>query len=303
MLDAAPDYAEMRTLPEEETRTGVFSACWCVVFRGSAHSRFGSASGNRFLLVQTAPGSFLVINTATGAIAQRMDFDEWGNVTLDTAPGFQPFGFAGGLLDLDTGLTRFGARDYDPLVGRWTAKDPIGMSGGLNLFAYCANDPVNLIDPSGLSFQEAIAGAVMGAGVANSFLPLTLPAVTAGLLTLPFGANVSLDNNAIQFENVPLLGYFTPALTIGNVIFYACGTSVRAYGAHERQHTYQSWLLGGAYLPAHLVTGAAGAVGPRPPHQDAWHGDWNALESGPMSKPPTPFPVGRSLDSLFGYTP
>jgi hypothetical protein len=43
-----------------------------------------------------------------------------GNVTSDTNPGFQPFGFAGGLYDRDTGFVRFGRRDFDPLVGRWT---------------------------------------------------------------------------------------------------------------------------------------------------------------------------------------
>jgi RHS repeat-associated protein len=67
----------------------------------------------------------LVINTTDGTVAQRMDYDEFGNVILDTNPGFQPFGFAGGLYDQHTGLTRFGARDYDAVTGRWTEKDPI----------------------------------------------------------------------------------------------------------------------------------------------------------------------------------
>jgi RHS repeat-associated protein len=92
----------------------------------------------------------LVVHAASGAIAQRMDYDAFGNVLLDTYPGFQPFGFAGGLYDPDTGLTRFGARDYDAEVGRWTAKDPIGFAGGdTNLYAYVGNDPVNLFDPTG----------------------------------------------------------------------------------------------------------------------------------------------------------
>jgi RHS repeat-associated protein len=92
----------------------------------------------------------LVVNAATGAIAQRMDYDEFGRVLNDTTPGFKPFGFAGGLFDGGTALTRFGARDYDPLTGRWTAKDPIGFDGGdPNLFAYCANDPINRIDSEG----------------------------------------------------------------------------------------------------------------------------------------------------------
>jgi len=82
---------------------------------------------------------------------QQITYDEWGNVTGDTSPGFQPFGFAGGLYDSDTELVRFGARDYDAEAGRWTAKDPILFNGGdTNLYGYVMNDPVNWIDPLGL---------------------------------------------------------------------------------------------------------------------------------------------------------
>jgi RHS repeat-associated protein len=60
-------------------------------------------------------------------------------------------GFAGGHYDPDTGLVRFGARDYDPYTGRWTARDPILFAGGQsNLYAYVGSDPVNFVDPSGL---------------------------------------------------------------------------------------------------------------------------------------------------------
>jgi RHS repeat-associated protein len=85
-------------------------------------------------------------------VAERVDYDEFGSPLSDSAPGFQPFGFAGGLRDLDTGLVRFGARDYDSAVGRWTNKDPILFRGGLQLYGYCGSDPVNCIDPYGLSF-------------------------------------------------------------------------------------------------------------------------------------------------------
>jgi RHS repeat-associated protein len=81
-----------------------------------------------------------------------MDYDEFGRVLLDTNPGFQPFGFAGGLYDPDTGLIRFGARDYDAEVGRWTAKDPLLFDGGdTNPYAR-GTGPVEfiacLLDPS-----------------------------------------------------------------------------------------------------------------------------------------------------------
>ncbi|MCW5833968.1 MAG: RHS repeat-associated core domain-containing protein [Labilithrix sp.] len=91
----------------------------------------------------------LVVDAATGAVAQRIDFDPWGVVTLDSNPSFQPFGFAGGLWDRDTGFVRFGARDYDPATGRWTSKDSIRFAGGLNLYGYVDNDPINFVDPTG----------------------------------------------------------------------------------------------------------------------------------------------------------
>lgn len=80
-----------------------------------------------------------------------MGHDEFGVVVVDTNPGFQPFGFAGGLYDSETRLVRFGARDYDSVTGRWTARDPILFRGGSsNLYRYINNEPVNAIDPSGL---------------------------------------------------------------------------------------------------------------------------------------------------------
>lgn len=111
--------------------------------------------GATYRIVSDHLGSVrLVVDVATGAIAQRLDYDAFGRITLDTNPGFQPFGFAGGLYDPQTGLVRFGARDYDPEVGRWTAKDPIGFDGGdANLYSYVLADPVNFMDPRGLQVE------------------------------------------------------------------------------------------------------------------------------------------------------
>jgi RHS repeat-associated protein len=93
----------------------------------------------------------LVVNAETGEVVQRMDYDAFGRVLSDNNPGFQPFGFAGGLYDDDTGLVRFGARDYDAYAGRWTAKDPILFdAGSANLYAYVSNNPIMLLDPTGL---------------------------------------------------------------------------------------------------------------------------------------------------------
>jgi len=61
---------------------------------------------------------------------------------------------------------RFGYRDYDPAVGRWTAKDPIGFGGGdTDLYGYCFNNPIDWVDPIGEWIWVA-GGAFLG-GLTN----------------------------------------------------------------------------------------------------------------------------------------
>jgi len=65
--------------------------------------------------------------------------------------------------DDDTGLVRFGARDYDAYSGRWTAKDPVLFNGGdENLYVYAFHDPVNYADKTG-RFANFVGGALAGA--------------------------------------------------------------------------------------------------------------------------------------------
>jgi RHS repeat-associated protein len=111
-----------------------------------------TSGGAAYYLAYDQVGSLRVVADASGNVVKRVDYDSFGNVVADTNPTFDvPFGFAGGLHDRDTGLVRFGYRDYDPDVGRWTAKDPIGFAGGdTDLYGYCLNDPVNWVDPEGL---------------------------------------------------------------------------------------------------------------------------------------------------------
>jgi RHS repeat-associated protein len=82
-------------------------------------------------------------------VPARLEYEAFGSVS-GTGVGFVPQGFAGGLYDADTALVRFGARDYDPIVGRWTAKDPIRFLGRqANLYVYVGSNPINWTDPQG----------------------------------------------------------------------------------------------------------------------------------------------------------
>jgi RHS repeat-associated protein len=55
-------------------------------------------------------------------LLKKIIYDTFGNIISDSNTSLKvPFGFAGGLQDRDTGLIRFGFRDYDPFTGRWIA--------------------------------------------------------------------------------------------------------------------------------------------------------------------------------------
>jgi RHS repeat-associated protein len=105
---------------------------------------------------------------------------------LSSNPGFQPFGFAGGLYDRDTKLVRFGARDYDPQTGPWTTKDSIGFGGGdTNLYGYVLSDPVNAIDPRG--FDIWIEGRGPGENLGHMSISVGNPNDPSSIFSVSFG--------------------------------------------------------------------------------------------------------------------
>jgi RHS repeat-associated protein len=133
------------------------------VYAESDTPSYMTKGGRTYRIVSDPRGSVrLVVDTSTGEVAQRLDYDTWGNVLQDTNPGFQPFGFDGGLYDRDSGLVRFGARDYDASAGRWTSRDPILFDGRqANLYTFVNDDPVNFVDPTGLAVSVCRTGDVI----------------------------------------------------------------------------------------------------------------------------------------------
>ncbi|MGH7788769.1 MAG: RHS repeat domain-containing protein, partial [Candidatus Binatia bacterium] len=143
--------------------------------------------GETYRVVSDHLGSVrLVVNLADGIAVQELGYDVFGAAQVDSSPGWQPFGFAGGLYDPSeplaplsgSGLVRFGARDYDATNARWTAKDPLGFySGDNNLFQYVRSDPLTSIDVDGL-----MAGSTTIAGMCQAVsLSALLRTLTGGI--------------------------------------------------------------------------------------------------------------------------
>jgi RHS repeat-associated protein len=130
-------------------------------------------SGQTYRIITDQLGSVrLVVRAADGNVVQRIDYDEWGRITQNTNPGFQPFGYAGGLYDDQTELVHFGAREYDPKIGRWTSQDEVRfVTGVFNLYQYGHGDPVNFVDATGRTpVHLVLAGLGFAFGAGSNLL-------------------------------------------------------------------------------------------------------------------------------------
>jgi RHS repeat-associated protein len=111
-----------------------------------------NASANVGYYLFDAIGNTSELVDQVGHVANRYTYDPFGISLARTETVPNPFEFIGehGVMDDASGLAFMRARFYSAATGRFVSADPIGLSGGINLYGYTANDPVNAIDPNGL---------------------------------------------------------------------------------------------------------------------------------------------------------
>ncbi len=155
-------------------------------------------NAQKYYLHYDQVGSLRAVTDASHNIVKEISYDTYGNIISDSDEAFRiAFGFAGGLYDQDTKLTRFGYRDYDAYTGKWTAKDPIDFSGGdTNLYGYVLGDPVNFVDPWGLA--------------KICYRPLNFYGIPVGIAGI--GTALDRDNNVIGHQHI----FFDDGTNIGH---------------------------------------------------------------------------------------
>ena len=143
-----------------------------------------------------------VVDVATGAVVAEYSYDAFGQQTQFAGALFQYYGFTGRETDPESGLIYYRARTYDPAVGRFLQRDPLGFAAGdLNLYAYVENGPLKGRDPSGL-FQDTGKNKRL----TNEYMMLT-----AAEDTITKRAAVSIASNATKL-----------AAGLGWTLYYFC---------------------------------------------------------------------------------
>jgi len=189
-----------------------------------------------------------IVNSSDGSVLQQIDYDAWGLPTVVGGLGVQSLGYAGGLTDASTGLVRFGARDYDPELGRWTIRDPLTASmGGGSLYAYCSQNPVNFVDPTGTSPIRSFFCGLLEATVITAATTAIIVAIVA---IAPTTITTELLITAAIYGCLQL-GYETGQVITGTVVEYGGGgPTVTEMTADERAERAGGLVVGWAGLAA-----------------------------------------------------
>ncbi len=121
---------------------------------------YGTATTNCFVGYDGNGNVTLLADAATGAVLAQYEYGPFGETIRITGPSTgsmakaNPFRFSTKYQDEETDLLYYGYRYYNASTGRWTNPDPLEEDGGLNLYAFAINTPVNVVDILGLESMD-----------------------------------------------------------------------------------------------------------------------------------------------------
>ncbi len=129
-----------------------------------------TVSGASSYLFADHLGTTRGLTDTNGSVSSSLAYDSFGNLTSGSTAS--RYTYTSREIDTDTGLMYYPARWYDPAQARFVSEDPIGLEGGINLYAYVANDSVNYTDPLGLKRLKPYSRTRFRHSARSLFTPL-----------------------------------------------------------------------------------------------------------------------------------
>ncbi len=111
---------------------------------------YSASAGQNYAYLYDGKGNVEAMLDNSESVVAAYRYDPFGKLLAKTGSLEQPFGFSTKRYNAPVGMVQYEARNYFPPIGRWDSRDPLGEAGGLNLYAFVGNNPVNWVDPWGL---------------------------------------------------------------------------------------------------------------------------------------------------------
>ena len=119
-------------------------------------------------------GSVIALTDENGNITDQYQYDEYGTITKKIGTSHNTRYYTGQELDNDSGLIYLRARYYDPIMGRFIRRDPIGSVGGMNHYVYTVNNPINYKDINGMHHVGVLYCSITSLDKADHITPKTV---------------------------------------------------------------------------------------------------------------------------------
>ena len=158
--------------------------------------------GGTYACLYDGKGNVSVLLDEAGETVAQYRYDAFGKVLATSGSVEQPFQFSTKRYDAETGLNYYGYRFYSPAIERWMNRDPLGEDGGINLYGFVENNPVNWVDPWGLEKLPPTKKIPGNKPAALAFLNFTKSLNTC----LPIPLELAADDMAVRNALRPIPG-------------------------------------------------------------------------------------------------